>query len=175
MRRSTRIAPFALDLHVLGTPPAFVLSQDQTLQLNSGVLNWHPPELAGSPAVCCSGNPTTLTRDTRTLLELTAGSAVFLGFAIWFSKSELKPRGSMRGALHILDFGWPCQQPGAESSSPSDSGLSTEGPAPTPRPTPPARCCCPSLRGGALSRDLRAQCQPPICGPVSGLSSPSKH
>ena len=33
MRRSTRIAPFALDLHVLGTPPAFVLSQDQTLQL----------------------------------------------------------------------------------------------------------------------------------------------
>jgi hypothetical protein len=33
VRRSTRIAPFALDLHVLGTPPAFVLSQDQTLQL----------------------------------------------------------------------------------------------------------------------------------------------
>ena len=26
---------FALDLHVLGTPPAFVLSQDQTLQLYS--------------------------------------------------------------------------------------------------------------------------------------------
>src|SRR5204863_4116822 len=26
---------FSLDLHVLGTPPAFVLSQDQTLQLNS--------------------------------------------------------------------------------------------------------------------------------------------
>src|SRR5438270_5078687 len=26
---------FSLDLHVLGTPPAFVLSQDQTLQLSS--------------------------------------------------------------------------------------------------------------------------------------------
>ncbi len=26
--------PFSHDLHVLGTPPAFVLSQDQTLQLN---------------------------------------------------------------------------------------------------------------------------------------------
>ena len=38
MRRSTRIAPFALDLHVLGTPPAFVLSQDQTLQLKIEVL-----------------------------------------------------------------------------------------------------------------------------------------
>ncbi len=27
------LPPFAYDLHVLGTPPAFVLSQDQTLQL----------------------------------------------------------------------------------------------------------------------------------------------
>ena len=27
------LPPFASDLHVLGTPPAFVLSQDQTLQL----------------------------------------------------------------------------------------------------------------------------------------------
>ena len=43
MRRSTRIAPFALDLHVLGTPPAFVLSQDQTLQLDSVELNWRQP------------------------------------------------------------------------------------------------------------------------------------
>src|SRR6185436_4527412 len=35
VRRSTRFPKetFALDLHVLGTPPAFVLSQDQTLQL----------------------------------------------------------------------------------------------------------------------------------------------
>jgi hypothetical protein len=28
---------FSLDLHVLGTPPAFVLSQDQTLQLKSSL------------------------------------------------------------------------------------------------------------------------------------------
>ena len=36
VRRSTRgpKAAFALDLHVSGTPPAFILSQDQTLQLN---------------------------------------------------------------------------------------------------------------------------------------------
>eukprot|EP00042_Codosiga_hollandica_P009402 m.21781 g.21781 ORF g.21781 m.21781 type:complete len:54 (+) comp33149_c0_seq1:276-437(+) len=26
---------FAFDLHVLGTPPALILSQDQTLKLNS--------------------------------------------------------------------------------------------------------------------------------------------
>ena len=30
-------APFSFDLHVLGTPPAFVLSQDQTLQLNLSI------------------------------------------------------------------------------------------------------------------------------------------
>ena len=31
----TWVAPGPLDLHVLGTPPAFVLSQDQTLQFLS--------------------------------------------------------------------------------------------------------------------------------------------
>ena len=30
------LPPFAFDLHVLSTPPAFVLSQDQTLQLKVG-------------------------------------------------------------------------------------------------------------------------------------------
>ena len=36
MRHSTRrvAPPFAFDLHVLGTPPAFALSQDQTLQFD---------------------------------------------------------------------------------------------------------------------------------------------
>ena len=29
-------SPFSLDLHVLGAPLTFVLSQDQTLQLNAG-------------------------------------------------------------------------------------------------------------------------------------------
>ena len=35
---------FSLDLHVLGTPPAFVLSQDQTLQLRD--FDPHLPPLA---------------------------------------------------------------------------------------------------------------------------------
>jgi hypothetical protein len=36
VRRCTQgIAPlFSLDLHVLGTPPALILSQDQTLKVN---------------------------------------------------------------------------------------------------------------------------------------------
>jgi hypothetical protein len=38
------LPPNALDLHVLSTPPAFVLSQDQTLQENS--------MLVGSPNGC---------------------------------------------------------------------------------------------------------------------------
>lgn len=37
VRRSTQVPkdPFSLDLHVLGTPPAFNLSQDQTLQFKT--------------------------------------------------------------------------------------------------------------------------------------------
>jgi hypothetical protein len=43
VRRSTQVALFALDLHVLGTPPAFVLSQDQTLQDGLEVLTGNLP------------------------------------------------------------------------------------------------------------------------------------
>ena len=45
MRHSTRFPkkPFAFDLHVLSTPPAFVLSQDQTLQFD--ILNRFPGSL----------------------------------------------------------------------------------------------------------------------------------
>ena len=40
VRHSTQVPKnsFAFDLHVLSTPPAFVLSQDQTLQFD--ILNW---------------------------------------------------------------------------------------------------------------------------------------
>ena len=46
MRRFTQgVAPlFSRDLHVLGTPPAFVLSQDQTLQLS-----WSTPSHRAVP------------------------------------------------------------------------------------------------------------------------------
>src|SRR5262249_40045207 len=48
VRRCTQgVAPlFSLDLHVLGTPPAFVLSQDQTLQLRAGAPTSTKGELA---------------------------------------------------------------------------------------------------------------------------------
>ena len=36
-RSSTPEGAFPLDLHVLGAPPAFILSQDQTLQFELGV------------------------------------------------------------------------------------------------------------------------------------------
>src|SRR3546814_18944423 len=38
--------PEACDLHVLGMPPAFVLSQDQTLKL---IIPTRPPARAGNP------------------------------------------------------------------------------------------------------------------------------
>ena len=41
------LPPFAFDLHVLGTPPAFVLSQDQTLQLIFGPVTEATGSLTG--------------------------------------------------------------------------------------------------------------------------------
>ena len=45
VRRSTQVPkhPFSLDLHVLGTPPAFILSQDQTLHFINPQKNHHGP------------------------------------------------------------------------------------------------------------------------------------
>ena len=53
---------FSLDLHVLGTPPAFVLSQDQTLQLRAidpcpfsfASAGDEPPPHGGNVAWCTS-------------------------------------------------------------------------------------------------------------------------
>ena len=81
MRRSTRIAPFALDLHVLGTPPAFVLSQDQTLQRKSCL------ELSQTTQRSSEGYRNLILRYSNEL-QL---PAELLGFAIQFSKSESTP------------------------------------------------------------------------------------
>ena len=61
VRRSTRgpKATFALDLHVSGTPPAFILSQDQTLQLNPACARSRGIATRSSaviPALVASGN-----------------------------------------------------------------------------------------------------------------------
>ena len=74
---------FPLDLHVLGTPPAFVLSQDQTLQLR----DFDPSqylfrgELAWCTSMCCK-------------LKGTRWTAFLRMLAIQFSKTE--PKLSLR-------------------------------------------------------------------------------
>src|SRR5215204_1009236 len=44
--------PFSLDLHVLSTPPAFALSQDQTLQLNMERGKIFPQQNLGHLFIC---------------------------------------------------------------------------------------------------------------------------
>jgi hypothetical protein len=44
---------FSFDLHVLGTPPAFILSQDQTLQLNYNPTNRQFPYSVFKEQNCC--------------------------------------------------------------------------------------------------------------------------
>jgi hypothetical protein len=67
-------ATFSLDLHVLGTPPAFILSQDQTLQLNPvcsgpaktlGSLFRNDSQDPDEPDPTGSGKPDPLQRDLR--------------------------------------------------------------------------------------------------------------
>jgi hypothetical protein len=51
VRRSTaesKLSLFPLDLHVLGTPPAFILSQDQTLHKNASLMRQEPTVLFSS-------------------------------------------------------------------------------------------------------------------------------
>ena len=54
VRHSTRgpKTTFAFDLHVLSTPPAFVLSQDQTLQLNFPMRQKPSPLVFSNSARC---------------------------------------------------------------------------------------------------------------------------
>jgi hypothetical protein len=47
--------PFSLDLHVLSTPPAFALSQDQTLQLNMERGKIFPQQNLGHLIYLCAG------------------------------------------------------------------------------------------------------------------------
>ena len=69
------VAPQAsLDLHVLSTPPAFILSQDQTLMLNS----------LPAVALARSGEGNCLTRGRY-------GSALFNPFShLWFAASRFR-------------------------------------------------------------------------------------
>jgi hypothetical protein len=50
-----RVEALPLDLHVLGTPPAFILSQDQTLQKESDILRFHlKPKLKELTLINCT-------------------------------------------------------------------------------------------------------------------------
>ena len=72
---------FPLDLHVLGTPPAFVLSQDQTLQLR----DFDPSQL---PLARRTGMVTSMFANSRK-----CGTAFLRIPAIQFSKTERSPWG----------------------------------------------------------------------------------
>ena len=70
---------FSLDLHVLGTPPAFVLSQDQTLQLR----------VFSCLAASCEASWHLLRNDLQT--QGNARTAFLRRLAIQFSKTEHDP------------------------------------------------------------------------------------
>ena len=97
---------FSLDLHVLGTPPAFVLSQDQTLQftflatpsLVSLDLEWSAPGLTS----------------LQTSLKALRFRNLLRGLAIRFSKTE---RRLARLLLRTTDCELRVLQPSADNAT----------------------------------------------------------
>src|SRR4051794_37478704 len=74
---------FSLDLHVLGTPPAFVLSQDQTLQLKS------PDSVSGTRIAASAAHHVPGSADLiRYSLKALRFRNLLRGPAIRFSKTE---------------------------------------------------------------------------------------
>ena len=61
--------PVASDLHVLGTPPAFVLSQDQTLHLSCH--SFAARQSSDAPALLCVGSSLSVYRCQRTCATMT--------------------------------------------------------------------------------------------------------
>jgi hypothetical protein len=108
-------AAFAHDLHVLSTPPAFILSQDQTLQFRP--LS-HLVRLTDSAGSCIrnpsrSASPSNRSRTTRrdsevkplTLLPLSSFQRTDAPFSEANSESTFTPRGlsSLRDAFGTTD------------------------------------------------------------------------
>ena len=89
---------FSFDLHVLGTPPAFVLSQDQTLQLYLDKLSsMHPPAKdRGIGFFSKFIRPEGLMRDT---LWVPLGPS-------WRSAIQFSESGGRRSGLPSFGF-WP--------------------------------------------------------------------
>ena len=89
-----------LDLHVLGTPPAFVLSQDQTLVLNPSELTlgipFPPVALAHSRIDCLLSN-----RSPGALAPIPPGPRLFL-FLYRFQGSSAPLRAPVRRADSLI-------------------------------------------------------------------------
>ena len=96
-----------LDLHVLSTPPAFVLSQDQTLMFDLSQEALPPRTTRQSrpqrPSSCCllSQNLTVL---VASIFHLSMKNARFSSFSVSFSRFARRPPGLLRGLPHRRSF-----------------------------------------------------------------------
>ena len=82
---------FSFNLHVLGMPPAFILSQDQTLKNNFLLRSYLPASFKKSCWLNCYSSPR-----LRSAFELTWYYLVFLLFEIVKFLGFLKPCGVCR-------------------------------------------------------------------------------
>ena len=143
---------FSLDLHVLGTPPAFVLSQDQTLQLSIGV------------SFLAQLHRTPWLNGARRCTQSIASSAILLrGLAIQFSETDqARPSHS---ALPTTSPSRRVQHPGEGRASYRCQRCASRVLLPLfPLPSEPARATRSS--GAALSSNAGCRCQLRVGHPV---------
>ena len=103
---SCPITPF--DLHVLGTPPAFVLSQDQTLRNIMKSLRFPFTDRLGSNRVRCSPGSACAARVMRFHLYDVTSHGMFL-FSFQRAKTFSLPLSQQE--LHLTSFFALCQLP----------------------------------------------------------------
>ena len=131
MRRFTGVAPFSLDLHVLSAPLTFVLSQDQTLQLNPVCSGPAKEPAALTPAkrldsdkgeerssgrdVWGSSRPTEVGRVPRIPVSVSrmpgrAHVTSVRTYTIQFSRTEPDcEKACSLATFRVLSDSWPCQ------------------------------------------------------------------
>ena len=123
VRRFTRLPKeaFSLDLHVLSTPPAFILSQDQTLQFEPSIRTESRSARCG---ITEYDSPHPRTQRITQNKELT----LVLTVSIQFSKNRLIP--APQGGRPSTIRNWPvsvnrpkCASPGGPSASHSPDRL----------------------------------------------------
>jgi hypothetical protein len=172
---------FPLDLHVLGTPPAFVLSQDQTLRRRT----WIRPNEAGfgfdcesrphrvahpdrPPVIRCFRTTVSVPGTAEPRPSLNGGNALAFGTLFSSQGARTNPRSRTPMGADLLWYDWSIERVNRRSDDDAPgipcSAVHSTVPMPVPMPSPG------SSRPGAVRR-ARTRGRIAACPPARRCSS----